>query len=146
MSQPPPQASAQTADGRKSKGLDEQEAVGRSAAAKETEFVGGPGASEQVPVVEVREPGELPEEVEGWLERVEHDDVEEPETVVHKGKVLVSPISPKNVSLSLPLTEDEVKQGLSGKVISSIRWLAEWCLRIIKKYHGRVAYKLEGKK
>lgn len=40
----------------------------------------------------------------------------------------------------LPLTEEEVEEGLHHKVSDSIRWLAEWCLRLIKIAHGRVRY------
>jgi galactose-1-phosphate uridylyltransferase len=119
-------------------------AQGKPSGAKEQEPVSPVGASERVPIVEMREPKELPEEVEGWLERVEREDVEQPRAVVHKGKTIVSPSAPQDVSVTLPLTEEEVKQGLHHKLVESVRWMAEWCARIVKKYHGRIAYKIRG--
>ena len=43
----------------------------------------------------------------------------------------------------LPLTEDELRQGLHHKVVDGIRWIAEWCRLLIKKYPGRVFYPVE---
>lgn len=36
---------------------------------------------------------------------------------------------------TLPLTDDQIGQGLSQKPKSSFRWLAEWCLRQLRKLH-----------
>lgn len=115
---------------------------GVPAGAKEQEVVGQVGDSELVPIVELHEPRELPEEVAGWLERVERDDIPEPATIVHEGKPIVSPVAPNQAQVTLPLTADDLKKGLHQKLIESFRWLAEWCWRLIKKYHGKVAYKL----
>ena len=38
-------------------------------------------------------------------------------------------------SLSLPLSDDQIALGLHAQVLSSLRWLAEWCLRQLKKAH-----------
>ena len=43
----------------------------------------------------------------------------------------------------LPLTEGELREGLHHRVIDGIRWLAEWCRLMIKKYPGRVFYPVE---
>jgi hypothetical protein len=110
----------------------------RPAGAKEEEFVSGVGVSERVPIVERREPRELPEEVAGWLERVEHDEIAEPQPIVHEGKTIVAPAAPADVEVTLPLTEEEMKKGLQQKVVDSIRWLAQWCVRLIDKYRGKV--------
>ena len=40
----------------------------------------------------------------------------------------------------LPLRRDEVEEGLHRKVIDGFKWLAEWCVLMIKKYPGRVFY------
>lgn len=122
-----------------------EQTQGKPASAKEQEFMGQIGASERVPIVEMREPRELPEEVAGWLERVQTDDVEEPKTVVHKGKTVVAPAAPQDVTVTLPLTESGVQQGLHQKIIESARWLAEWCFRLIKKFHGKVTYRMQDK-
>lgn len=106
--------------------------TGRPAGGKEEEFVSSRGEAEKVPIVEMKEPGELPVEVEGWIERVEKDDVAEPPTVVHQGQTVVSPAQPQQVSVRLPLDDDKIKKGLQHKFVDSIRWLAEWCMRLIK--------------
>lgn len=38
-------------------------------------------------------------------------------------------------SLTLPLTDDQIALGLHAQILSSLRWLAEWCLRQLKKAH-----------
>lgn len=43
----------------------------------------------------------------------------------------------------LPLTEEELRKGLHHRVIDGVRWLAEWCRMMIKKYPGRVFYPVE---
>lgn len=40
----------------------------------------------------------------------------------------------------LPLTFEEIQKGLRRRVLDSIRWLAEWCWRLIKATHGRVKF------
>ena len=111
---------------------------GKPAGAKEGEFVGVKKASEeQVPIMEIKEPGEFPPEVEGWLERVGQDTVPEPETIVHQGKTILSPAAPQDVSVSLPLDEGKIQKGLHQKIFESIRWLAVWCVRLVKKYRGK---------
>ncbi len=45
--------------------------------------------------------------------------------------------------IDLPLTEPEIRDGLHHKVIDAVRWLAEFCIYLIKKYPGRVFYRRE---
>jgi hypothetical protein len=45
------------------------------------------------------------------------------------------------VKIVLPLDEEEVREGLHHKVFDAVRWLAEWCVLMIKKYPGKVFYK-----
>jgi len=106
----------------------------RPTVAKEQEVVGGVSPTETHPIVEVGMPKEIPEEVEGWLERVEKDEVAEPPVIVHEGKPLVSPAAPQAVNVTLPLDDTGIKKGLHHKLFESIRWLAEWCIRMAKKY------------
>lgn len=40
----------------------------------------------------------------------------------------------------LPLDQQQVTDGLHHNVMESVRWLAEWCVMMIKKYPGRVFY------
>ena len=113
-------------------------------AAKEAEFISSTssiGESESIPVVELKEPGELPTEVEGWIERAQQDDVAEPKTVVHQGQPVVLPAAPQQVEVTLPLDKEEIEKGLHYKLADSFRWLAEWCIRVFEKYRGKVGYK-----
>lgn len=38
-------------------------------------------------------------------------------------------------SIALPLSEDQIAQGLHESVVSSWRWLAQWCIRRLKQMH-----------
>lgn len=38
-------------------------------------------------------------------------------------------------TVRVPLTDDQIIKGLHAQIISSIRWLAEWCIRQLKKGH-----------
>lgn len=48
-------------------------------------------------------------------------------SVVHQGGT-----SP---SVSIPLSDQQIVVGLGGSIWSSVRWLAEWCLRQLKRAH-----------
>lgn len=48
-------------------------------------------------------------------------------------------------TITLPLTDDQIVQGLHAHIWESIRWLAVWCIRklrkvhiIVKEVHGRL--------
>jgi len=43
--------------------------------------------------------------------------------------------------ITLPLTEAEMKRGLHYKIVDSLRWLAEWCQRLVKIAHGKFIYR-----
>jgi hypothetical protein len=96
--------------------------------------------SEVVRVIEHREEAEVPPEVESWMERVERGESKLPGPVTHQGQTLVQPAEPEEVKIVLPLTEEEVNQGLHRKIWESVRWLAVWCVRVMKKLGGRVIY------
>ncbi|OGY17987.1 MAG: hypothetical protein A2784_04865 [Candidatus Chisholmbacteria bacterium RIFCSPHIGHO2_01_FULL_48_12] len=84
------------------------------------------------------------EEVEGWLERLERgEDIHLPQPVTddQTGQVLVAPASPPaGGEIVLPVSEEGVKKGLHLQVWDSLRWLAEWSLRILKMFPGRAVY------
>lgn len=40
----------------------------------------------------------------------------------------------------LPMESEEVKTALHQRVVEGARWIAEWCVLMIKKYPGRVFY------
>ena len=55
------------------------------------------------------------------------------------GQVILAPSEPPPINL--PLSEPEVREGLHHKIIDAFRWLAEFCIYLIKKYPGRVFYR-----
>lgn len=38
-------------------------------------------------------------------------------------------------TVALPITDDQIAQGLGTSIRESIRWLAEWCVRRLKQVH-----------
>lgn len=75
---------------------------------------------------------EQEEVTEGILERVEK--AAGPVVDDSTGRVVLTPTQSQTQQVvTLPLTEEEIKHGLHHKIFDSIRWLAEWSLRIVKK-------------
>jgi hypothetical protein len=101
--------------------------------AKEKELL---TASEETALEEVRKELELAPEVKEAGVEVKKEEIELPPPlptigVAQTGEdVGVSPASG-----NLPLTDDQTLFALSAPIIASIRWLAEWCLRQLKKAH-----------
>lgn len=58
-----------------------------------------------------------------------------------QGQVLVTSAAAQQPQIVLPLTGEEIEEGLHQKVFNSVRWLAEWCLRLVKKMGGAVVIK-----
>lgn len=122
----------------------EERVVGGGGGSKEVE----PGTSQTVEqsngeaeVREITTPEEVPSEVQGWVERVKRgEEIHLAQPVMHKGETLVDSNNPRNVKVMLPLTQEGVKRGLHHKVYDSFRWLAEFCVRLIK-IPGKAIYK-----
>lgn len=75
---------------------------------------------------ELKEP-----ELKDYLEKVETDIdkvIIDPST----GQAVMQPTNPVNPQIKLPLTDDQIHQGLHHKVFDALRWLAEWCVRQLK--------------
>lgn len=129
-------------DSDKKKKKEAQVAVGSSTGKERVEVA---GKQEVTPMTEYTRKVDLEPEVESWLEKLEKEDSNLPKPVVDdKGQtVLDDTISKKKdkFKVVLPLTKEEVERGLHHKVVDSIRWLAEWCIKTIKMFHGKVAYK-----
>lgn len=50
------------------------------------------------------------------------------------GQAVLNPVQGQQVSVELPLTEEEVEQGLLHKrAVDAVFWAAMWCQRMIKK-------------
>lgn len=77
---------------------------------------------------------EPPKEIAGWLERVEKGDIYLAKPVIddQTGQPLVSAPSTKKPKIILPLDKEELIIGLKQKVSEAVKWLSEWCLRLIK--------------
>lgn len=85
-------------------------------------------------------------EVESYIERVEKAG-ENPQLQIpqdDQGQALVQhtdDVQLPDDAVILPMTQAEFEQGLQAQLISSTRWLAEWCAYMIKKYGRRVFFK-----
>lgn len=109
---------------------------------KEQRELGPATEPEKVPIAEYQEPEPGPE-VKDWMQKLEEGEtIQLPQPVTDDyGQVLVQSAGSQKPKIVLPLDEDEVIEGLHQKVINSLRWLAEWCVRVMKKASGRVFYK-----
>ena len=94
------------------------------------------------PLVETKTSPEIGQEIKEWVKPVPTaDEIELPQPVTDdQGRVLVSSPAPQQVKLQLPLTSEEEERGLHLKVVDSLRWLAEWCLRLTKTIPGKFFY------
>lgn len=105
------------------------------------------GKQELTPMTEYTRQVDLEPEVEGWLEKVEKEDSQLQQPVIDSsspgssGQVVLDNAQPSNFKVILPMSKDEVEKGLHHKIIDSARWLAEWCIRMIKMFGNRVAYR-----
>lgn len=103
------------------------------------------GKQEVTPITEYTRQVDLEPEVEGWLEKVEKEDSQLQQPVADPasaGQVLLDNAQQQSgFKAILPLTKDEVDKGLQHKVLDSVRWLAEWCIRMIKMFGNKVAYR-----
>lgn len=46
-----------------------------------------------------------------------------------------TPVAGPVQAVALPLTDDQIAQGLHQGITSSWRWLAQWCVRRLKQLH-----------
>jgi len=91
------------------------------------------GSQPELGAVEIKEP-QPGQEVKGWLEKLEKGEaVNLPQPVVDDfGQVLVQSAAPQKPKIVLPLDDKSLVFGLTQNVFTSIRWLTQWCLRLIK--------------
>lgn len=91
-------------------------------------------------IIEYKEP-EPAKEVAEWVEKVpEKEEIKLPEPIYDQsGQVILDNATPQKPQITLPLDDQGVKSGLKQKVQDSLRWLAEWCLRIIKMDRWKIA-------
>ncbi len=112
---------------------------------KET-IEGGPTLTEQaasIQYVEAEKSPELSPEVEKYIQEVQKDQAKAPEEIVISSEVDSMPADKQYVServVVLPITPEIEKKGKRKNPKLSIRWLVEWCQKIIKQFQGKVVY------
>lgn len=60
------------------------------------------------------------------------------------GATVMDNAAPQQVTVTLPLTDDQMNQALHLKIIYSLRWLAEWARRLAKIVGGKFIYQFKG--
>ncbi|MFC1727492.1 hypothetical protein ACFL0Y_03140 [Patescibacteria group bacterium] len=96
---------------------------------------------EEHPVIERSTVPDIPPEIE-QVEAIAGAEISLPQPVTDDtGQVIVDTPSPQQVTVDLPLTDEEVEQAFQLKMIFSVRWLAEWTDRLLKKAGGKFSYK-----
>jgi len=97
---------------------------------------------EKLPIIERPVVPEIPPEVE-HIEAIAGTEVTLPEPITDSGGgIILDNAAPQQVTITLPLTEEEMQQALHLKIIYSLRWLAEWVKRLLKIVGGKFLYKL----
>ncbi|MBM3205486.1 hypothetical protein FJZ41_01380 [Candidatus Shapirobacteria bacterium] len=96
---------------------------------------------EKFPVVERPISPEITPEIKR-VEPVIGEEITLPQPVVDDtGAVVLDNASPQQVTIKLPLTEQQMDQALHLKIIYSFRWLAEWTKRLVKIIGGKFIYR-----
>jgi len=97
---------------------------------------------EKFPVVEEGEP-QISKEIEPLVQKLEKEIYLSKPITDDYGQPLVSPPAPQNPKITLPVTKSTYAFGLAQGITESVRWLAEWCLRIIKIFGPRAIFREE---
>jgi hypothetical protein len=98
---------------------------------------------EKEPIEEKLTTPEIPPEIE-HLEAHAGAELRMPQPVTDdSGTVVMDNAGPQQVTITLPLTDEEMNRALHLKIIYSLRWLAEWMRRLLKIVGGRFLYKPE---
>ena len=87
------------------------------------------------------------DEVEGYIEQVEkRGEAGAQVPTDDHGRQLVQHVTPQPPALPddavvLPMTQDQFEEGIHAPIIRAVRWLAEWCAYIIKKFGEKVFFR-----
>lgn len=101
-----------------------------------------PEEGEKYPIVEEKEK-EIEKEVQPYIEKIEKEIYLAKPVVDDYGQTLVTAPSAQPIQIVLPITQSAFLFGLKQKVTESIRWLAEWCLRLIKIFRAKATFRKE---
>lgn len=109
-----------------------QSQVGPGLGEKEKE---APGLGKEV-LEEVGKEAEPAKEIKELGVRLKKEAIKVPPQLTKLGVKPTGPAAPPPPpAVTLPLTDDQVVTGLASPILSSLRWLAEFCLRQLKKAH-----------
>lgn len=87
-------------------------------------------------IKEIGKESQLAPEMTGAGVKVHPTTINIPPNITKMGVASVGQSTPPPaVTVTLPLTDDQIAQGLKKDMTSSWRWLAEWCMRKIKQIH-----------
>ncbi len=111
-----------------------------SAGERKETIVSAPEKTRPIEMAPAKETGP---EVKDWLTKLETgEEIRLPQPVTDDtGQVMLDNAAPQQVTVTLPLTEEEINRALHIKIIYSLRWLAEWTKRLIKIVGGKFLYK-----
>lgn len=104
---------------------------------------------DELQLSEIRKDLELGAEVkEAGVEALTHEEIELPPSVKEMGvtKIPEQANLPQAAPVLVPLADEQILQGTSpvAPVWASLTWLAQWCLRQLKKAHVKLK-KIHGK-
>lgn len=94
------------------------------------------------PIVEEKEM-EIGPEMEPFVKKIEKEIYLARPVNDQYGQPLVTAPSAQPVSIILPISQKQLLFGLKQSVNDSIRWLAEWCLRLIKIFGKKSSFRRE---
>jgi hypothetical protein len=96
-----------------------------------------PGISMEIPAIkEVGAEMPLSAEVAGAGVKVQPTTVILPKPVASLGVKAVGDVAaPQAPVVTLPLSDEQIAKGLNASLTTSVRWLAEWCVRKLKQVH-----------
>jgi hypothetical protein len=106
-----------------------------------------PTNPEKVPLVELHEGEKIPEEVEGWMEKLEQaGEIKIPDAIKKDEQVILDNAVPTRVqdTVVLPLSQSGAAVAAKKKVSDSAKWLYVWCVRLIKMLGERAKWGKEG--
>ena len=95
---------------------------------------------ENLTIIEIPETPEVPSDIE-HVEAVAKGEVYLPTPVTDDtNQVMLDNAAPQQVTVTLPLTDEEMNRALHLKIIYSLRWLGEWMRRLLKIVGGKFTY------
>lgn len=90
-------------------------------------------------VTEIPTTPEVGPEMAGYMEKVEKEaELAGGVTDDYVQQALLQTGGQQTKPVTLPLNQEQIQLGLHHKVWEGIRWVAEWCVRQIKLFHGKV--------